>query len=115
MKRFLRDHKLGADAFVAGEQMGKIILICDGMMQIVRGDQPQAQCSVAEPQPIRVLQCHYPFDVTAAEFSFLRENASDPAVTSPDNAARTFNRQNVFLRTHGFSSAWVRQSASVTV
>jgi hypothetical protein len=97
MKWFLRNHKLAAGVFVPWKQMGKIILFRNGMMQIVRGDQPQAQRRVTEPQSFGVLQGHYLFDVTAAEFSFLREDASDPAVTSPDNAARTFNGQNVFL------------------
>jgi hypothetical protein len=113
MKRFLRDHKLARGGFVAGEQMGKIILFRDRLIQVTGVDQPKAQRSVTEPQAFRVLQGHYPFDVTAAEFSFLREYASDPAVNAPDNAVRTLDRQNIFVSTHDFSSARIRQSVSV--
>jgi hypothetical protein len=83
-------------------------------MQIIHFDHAQAKRRITEPQPFPVLQGHYTFNVISAEFALLREDASDPSVASPDNAARTFNRQNVFVSIHGFSSARIRQSGSVT-
>jgi hypothetical protein len=112
VKRLVRDNELAADAFIAGKQMGKIVLFRDRATQIVVGDEAQSPRRLAEPQSPRLLQLHDPLDVLGAELSLFRENAADATLVTPKNAPRCFDCQHIFLRFHRHFSARIRQSPS---
>src|SRR5882672_6735346 len=103
VKRFVSDDELPADAVVAGQQVGKIILFRDRAAQVVLGDQAQAACRFAESQSLRLLELHDALDVAVAELAFLREDAADAAVVARSNAPRPFDRQDVLWRIHRHS------------
>src|SRR5436309_11449810 len=111
MKRFVRDDEFVADAFVAGQKVGKIILLGDRTTQVVLRNQPQTKRRFAEPQSVRLLQLHDLLDALDAELPLFRENAADATVITCKDAPRSFDRQDILLGIHRHSSAWIRQGS----
>jgi len=104
VKRFAGDNQLAADACVAREEMGKIILLRNRVTQVVRGNQAQAERRFTERQSLHLLQLQYPLDVPNTELSVFREYAADAAVVMRKNAPRPFDRQDIFLGFHRHSA-----------
>src|SRR5690242_801739 len=97
VKRFVSHDELAADAFVAWQQMGKIVLPGDSATQVVFRDQAQTKRRFAEPQSVRPLQLQDLLDAPGAKLSLLHENAADATIVLGENAPRSFDRQDIFL------------------